>query len=292
MKKINKDLVVICCKVSCPLFLFSLCLLPLSTVQCPCDRKSLCEMSTAEWQPTAECLTKRLVRLLGRIERIVLPLANPLFEIPRQLSTFQQRIVRGEYYRDADIVTVRLAKLQQQQQQPQQQESSTSKSSSSSKGSSSSSKSSSSGRSQVQRDEKVAPFKSVMWEPFRKDLVEILSQGDPDYCLQDKALQDLNTEQHLHEEEDTKLLTKEYSYDFKIRNGQPSVPGRWRKEPYATRVYDPLTDYAITTAVPSEEAEQLRQQRITPLNGYIGQPNNYDDHDLTEEWMCSFRVWL
>ena len=73
-------------------------------------------MSTAEWQPTAEILTKRLVRLLGRIERIVLPLANPLFEIPRQLSSFQQRIVRGEYYRDADIVTVRLAKLQQQQQ--------------------------------------------------------------------------------------------------------------------------------------------------------------------------------
>jgi hypothetical protein len=57
------------------------------------------------------------------------------------------------------------------------------------------------------------------------------------------------------------------------------------EEAYPTRVYDPLTDYAITTAVPPEEAEQLRQQRITPLNGYIGQPNNYDDHDLTEEWI-------
>ena len=248
-------------------------------------------MSAGDWQPTAECLTKRMVRLLGRIERIVLPLANPLFEIPRQLSSFQQRVVRGEYYRDADIVTVKLAKLQQE-------ESSTCNSSSSSKGSSSrgssskSSSSSSSTSASQSHVEKVAPFKSVMWEQFRHELIDILSQGDPEYRLPDKALQDLNNEQHMQVEEDIKLLTKEYSYDFKIRNGQPSVPGRWRKEPYASRIYDPLTDYAITSFVPPEEAEQLRQQRVTPLNGYIGQPNNYDDHDLTEEWMCSFRVSL
>lgn len=39
----------------------------------------------------------------------------------------------------------------------------------------------------------------------------------------------------------------------------------------------------------SSEIEDLLQQLDTPLDGYLGQAYNYDDHGLTEEWMLSFR---
>lgn len=73
------------------------------------------------------------------------------------------------------------------------------------------------------------------------------------------------------------------------RNGLPIISGKWRKEPYATRAYEYLTDYAVTGNIGEEEGKQLRQQLVTPLNGFLGQAYNYDDHDLTEEWMVTFQ---
>lgn len=67
------------------------------------------------------------------------------------------------------------------------------------------------------------------------------------------------------------------------------ISGKWRKEPYAARSYEYLTDYAVTANVGEEEGKQLRQQLVTPLNGFLGQAYNYDDHDLTEEWMVTFQ---
>ena len=67
------------------------------------------------------------------------------------------------------------------------------------------------------------------------------------------------------------------------------ISGKWRKEPYAARAYEYLTDYAVTANVGEEEGTQLRQQLVTPLNGFLGQAYNYDDHDLTEEWMVTFQ---
>ena len=32
----------------------------------------------------------------------------------------------------------------------------------------------------------------------------------------------------------------------------------------------------------------MRQYLVTPLDGFLGQAYNYDDHSLTENWMCSF----
>ena len=67
------------------------------------------------------------------------------------------------------------------------------------------------------------------------------------------------------------------------------VAGKWRKEPYGARTYDFLTDYNATSNIGDEEGTELRKQLITPLNGFLGQAYNYDDHDLTEEWMQNFQ---
>lgn len=67
------------------------------------------------------------------------------------------------------------------------------------------------------------------------------------------------------------------------------IPGKWRKEPYGTRAYEYLTDYSVTANIGEEEGRQLREQLVTPLNGFLGQAYNYDDHDLTEEWMVTFQ---
>lgn len=45
----------------------------------------------------------------------------------------------------------------------------------------------------------------------------------------------------------------------------------------------------MTHNIDEEEAAQLKEQLNTPLNGFLGQAYNYDDHDLTEEWMVTFK---
>ena len=130
----------------------------------------------------------------------------------------------------------------------------------------------------------------VLWDQFRNDLMGIISQGNAAYVLPRDAREDLDMEHNLHVEEETKILANGKLKLMQVRNGQPMVPGKWRKEPYGTRSYDPLTAYTVTSSIPSEEAGQLMEQLVTPLNGFLGQSYNYDDHDLTEEWMCSFKV--
>jgi hypothetical protein len=66
------------------------------------------------------------------------------------------------------------------------------------------------------------------------------------------------------------------------------MPGKWRKENFSARVYEPIPTYVVTNTVSQEEGNGLLQMLNTPLNGYFGQAYNYDDHGLTEEWMMNF----
>lgn len=74
-----------------------------------------------------------------------------------------------------------------------------------------------------------------------------------------------------------------------VRNPWPSVAGKWRRDPFAPRIYEPLEDYVVTTSVSEKEAIELKSQLNTTLHGYVGQAYNYDDQGLTQEWMTSFR---
>lgn len=67
------------------------------------------------------------------------------------------------------------------------------------------------------------------------------------------------------------------------------MPGKWRKDPFTRRVYHPIQNYCVTESIDMHEGEKLLSQLETPLNGYLGQAYNYDDHGLTEEWMTTFR---
>lgn len=91
-------------------------------------------------------------------------------------------------------------------------------------------------------------------------------------------------------------------------------PGKWRKDPFPARTYQWLSEYRITSNIGTlgccccccahsclvsmsdevfvagpEEGVRLQEQLHTPLDGFLGQAYNYDDHDLTEEWMVSFQ---
>lgn len=72
------------------------------------------------------------------------------------------------------------------------------------------------------------------------------------------------------------------------RNGQPIVSGPWRKKPFSRRKYSHIDEYVFTNAISEEEADELRPLLRTSLDGFVGQAYNYDDHTLTEEWMCSY----
>lgn len=129
----------------------------------------------------------------------------------------------------------------------------------------------------------------VDWDLFESALVAVLSQGDPAYVFPPNVIEELDAERNFQECEEKRNVSKERLRSVQSRNGQPVVPGRWRKEAYGKRCYNKLTDYAINASVGQDEAAELRLQLQTPLNGFLGQAYNYDDHSLTEEWMMSFR---
>ncbi len=74
-----------------------------------------------------------------------------------------------------------------------------------------------------------------------------------------------------------------------MRNKQPTFPGKWRQKPFGKRTYEKLTEYHITSTIPEDEQEEMRDLLNTSLDGFVGQSYNYDDHSLTQDWMSSFQ---
>ena len=63
----------------------------------------------------------------------------------------------------------------------------------------------------------------------------------------------------------------------------PSPQGDWRKKAYAPREYVPISNYVPGADGMSEgEVEEYLE---THLDGFLGQPYNYDDQELSEQWM-------
>ena len=197
-------------------------------------------------------LTKRLSKMIHRIERIMesnLELVHCNFGT--RFGVLKKQIERGNYYIDAGSVITQL----------------------------------STGRKIASKSASVAEstfHKAVKWDDLKRDIIEIICRSDQTIIVPEKVHGEMDCEHNLHVEEDSRLRVKENLRFMQMRNGQPVVSGKWRKEAYAPRTYDFLNDYAVTTTVSEVEGAALREQLITPLDGFLGQAYNYDDHGLTE----------
>ena len=131
----------------------------------------------------------------------------------------------------------------------------------------------------------------VDWDCFDAAIVIVIAQDHPDgdnFVLPNLIIQELSAERNFQDIEEMKSGNKEKMRILQSRNGQPVMPGKWHKDPYTKRVYQELENYTVTSYVSDAEAESIRKQLVTPLDGFLGQAYNYDDHGLTEEWMVTF----
>jgi hypothetical protein len=132
-------------------------------------------------------------------------------------------------------------------------------------------------------------FRKVSWEKLEIELMNLLNERSPVepkilIKVKDEFIAEINTQN----EEQEKAMKKERLNRLHERNKQPILQGRWRKEAYAPRKYETLTDYVFTNSIPVEAANDLQHQLQTPLDGFLGPAYNYDDNVLTEEWMITF----
>ena len=104
-----------------------------------------------------------------------------------------------------------------------------------------------------------------------------------------KAQSEIDRERNIQVEEIDRLRSKEFARSLQINNRQPSVPGKWRKEPYPIREYERIENYITTDTISDSEAAKCLEQLDTPLYGFLGQAYNFDDHDITEDWMLNFK---
>ena len=197
-------------------------------------------------------LTKQVMKLLGRIERILVPpsslISSPLTEA---LSEYGKIVQSGKYFCNS----LCYKGLYDNGNLPPNNK----------------------------------PLSRITnWDEFEKDLYTIISEGKEDYVMPYVIQQEIFVEKNLQAEEEHKLFMKENLGRLQDKNGQPTLPGRWRKEPYSQRSYEKLDGY-IAAPCSSDESKDLYDQLDTPLDGFLGQAYNYDDHDLTEEWMVTFK---
>lgn len=197
-------------------------------------------------------LCKQVMKLLGRIERILVPTSSLVSSpLTNALSEFSKVVQSGKYFCNSLCY----------------------------KGLYDNGNTPTNGK---------ALSRITNWDEFEIDLYQLISEGKEDYLIPYIIQQEIFVEKNLQTEEEHKLFIKENLGRLQDKNGQPSLPGRWRKEPYSQRSYEKLDGY-IAAPCSSEEKEDLHAQLDTPLDGFLGQSYNYDDHDLTEEWMVTFK---
>ena len=134
-------------------------------------------------------------------------------------------------------------------------------------------------------------FRKVDWELFENDLKFLLAGNESqDFLLPREVQEQIYVEKTIQQEKISKALKKLMQDKFKLRNLEPCLNGKWRKVAFPPRKYEMLDKgYAITGNIPAEEAAELEEQLVTPLNGYLGPAYNFDDNDLTQQWMVSFK---
>ena len=140
----------------------------------------------------------------------------------------------------------------------------------------------------------------IKWDLLKQDVINIhfkvqkdlgieITDLDSEDLLPEKVKEEFMGEISREQDHIDYIYAQEKVKQLQKRNSQPCYPNRWKKEAYAPRIYDSIVDYVPTTNINAEEGSQLIDLLNTPRDGFLGQSYNYDDHELTEEWMVTFK---
>lgn len=148
-------------------------------------------------------------------------------------------------------------------------------------------------------------FRVIKWDELKEHIITIVEQviNTPESNaiiveLKNNTQQKLNVikselevEQYYFEQDISKEIAKIKMKLFKSEMKlQPEITGKWIKGgSLEKRQYEELTTYKATENVNAKEQDMLLQQLDSNLGTtYLGQPYNFDDGQLTEEWMCTY----
>lgn len=144
------------------------------------------------------------------------------------------------------------------------------------------SSSSSSSSSKVKQEKLVVH--RVHWEQLEQIMLAAID------CKHAEISAEVQAERYYFETEEAAMVAKQKLKCFQTAiSDLPSVSGKWNKAPSELRQYQRIDDYVPTENIPSKERAEILSMLDTPLpTAYLGQPYNFDDGALTEEWMCTF----
>ena len=126
------------------------------------------------------------------------------------------------------------------------------------------------------------------WNSLVSDVLKCISLGVESFDIPNQLLNLIESEKKGFKTLEDSLIKNEKIRLLEERNFEPIFKGVWRKEPHPPRVYDPLSDYAITDTISNEEKAKINI--CTSLSdGYLGVPYNYEDYELTQEWIAAFK---
>ena len=132
--------------------------------------------------------------------------------------------------------------------------------------------------------------KRINWARYTNDIESMMRVvlRDESFALPEDLFE---TDMRQEMVENNKIYTTEALFRLDSRNQQPILQRAWTKTVPPLREYETLNKYVVSSNVNGEDGEHVIRQLQTQLpDGFIHQPYDYDDMDLTEQWMLSFKM--
>ena len=132
--------------------------------------------------------------------------------------------------------------------------------------------------------------KQINWERYISDIETMMRSilNEDSFKLPEDMFQAEISQEKI---ENNKIYTSESLYRLDSRNYQPILQKTWSKTIPLLREYENLDEYVVSANVSGVDGDQVMRQLSTQLpNGFTHQPYDYDDMELTEQWMQSFKM--
>jgi hypothetical protein len=145
-------------------------------------------------------------------------------------------------------------------------------------------KSNTAATSSSSHDDDVIHVHRVRWEALEQLMLAAVD------CKHAEISNEIHAERGYFEADEAATVAKHKMRSFRAAiSDLPCVAGKWNKTPSELRNYDSVEAYVATQEIPENERRDVLSMLGTSLrSGYLGQPYNFDDGALTEEWMCTY----